>query len=470
MANTPKATLTTGPVPATITRLAIPMIFGILSIVAFNLVDSFFVGMIGTMELAAFGFTFPVVMILGSIGMGLGMGTSAVVSKLIGQNDIAKVRRTTTDSIILALIFGFAFVIIGLLTIDPVFRALGATEDILPLIRAYMIPWYLGVIFVIVPMVGISAIRANGDTKTPAFIMISMVVVNLILDPMFIFGFGPLPAMGLTGAAVATVIARMLTLVMGIYVLHFRDGLLTFDIPSFQQMLESWKNILYIGLPAAATNLVVPMSTALVTNLVSTYGAEAVAAFGVASRVDVLAVTVLIAVGSAMAPFIGQNLGAGRIDRIKEGFGLVMKFSIAWGLFMLVILFFLGQYIAPLFSDDPSVTKIIILYLTITPLGYGVRGVYTICNTALNVIKKPFQASSITIVQMFVVYVPLAYLLSSQIGIKGIFWALAVAYLAGGVAGYLMFRKNLITLEQTATTPPEDAINLESGRSDILDL
>lgn len=471
MNQTPKATLTEGAIPSMLTRLTIPMVFGLFSIIGFNLVDAFFVGQIGTAELAAFGLTFPVVMIMGSIGMGIGMGTSAVVSKAIGQNDVELVRRNTTDSIILAVLFALVFVIGGLLTVEPVFRLLGATEDLLPLIKEYMVIWYLGVIFVIVPMVGSSAIRANGDTKTPAIIMVSMVFINLILDPILIFGWGPIPAMGLQGAAIATVIARMMTLLMGLYVLHFRDRMITFKLP-YEQMLESWKNILYIGLPAAASNLVVPVTTAVITFMVTSYGREAIAAYGVASRIDVLAITVLIALSSALAPFIGQNLGAGKLDRIKRGFSLSIKFCLAWGLFMLVVFYFAKGYIAPIFNDNEEVAAIIVLYLTITPIGYGVRGIYSISNTALNVINKPLYASLITILQMFAVYIPMAYLLSSWMGIAGIFWSLAIAYTAGGLGGYLLFMKHLKGIKvEDAPTADEGVIDstVVSGEEDVLD-
>ncbi len=442
MNQTPKATLTEGAIPSMLTRLTIPMVFGLFSIIGFNLVDAFFIGQIGTMELAAFGLTFPIVMIMGSIGMGIGIGTSAAVSKAIGKDDTELVRRYTTDSVILALLFAFIFVGVGLLTIDPVFRALGATDELLPLIREYMVPWYMGVMFVIVPMVGSSAIRASGDMKTPAVIMVSMVFINLILDPILIFGWGPFPAMGLQGAAVATVIARMLTLLMGLYILHFRDRMITFQLP-YEKMLQSWKDILYIGLPAAAANLVIPITAAVITYLVSSYGEAAIAAFGVASRIDVLAITVLIALSSALAPFIGQNLGAGKLDRIKRGFNLAIKFCLAWGAFMFLILFLTKEYIAPIFNDSAEVAAVIILYLSISPIGYGMRGIFSISNNALNVINKPFYATSITVLQMFVVYIPMAFILSSYSGIAGIFWSLAIAYFVGGLAGYFLFTYHL---------------------------
>jgi putative MATE family efflux protein len=419
------------------------MIIGVFGVIALNLIDSYFVGKMGALELAALGFTLPVVMILGAIGMGLGVGASAVISRAIGEGDTPKVRRLTTDSLVLATLFSLVFVVSGVWSMDPIFRALGASEEVLPLIKEYMYPWYIGVPFVMVPFVGNNAIRANGDTLTPSVIMVIMVVVNAVLDPIMIFGWGPIPAMGIEGAAVATVIARAGSFLLSLYILYFRDGLMTLQLPGLAEMLTSWKGILFIGLPAAATNLVVPLNTALITNLVAGYGEPAVAALGVASRIDVLAITVVIALSIVIGPFVGQNLGAGKIDRLKKGIRNSTLFSVYWGLGMLVLLWSTRSWIAPLFSESPEVIDVIILYLAITPLSYAMRGVYALGNVILNVMNKPLHASAITLIMMFGVYLPVAYLGSYWFGLPGVFGSIVVAYTLGGAASYLLVVRNL---------------------------
>ncbi len=437
MSQSQRATLTEGPIGKTLFRLTIPMIFGVLSMVAFNLVDSFFVGRLGKDALAALGFAIPIVLILNAIGMGLSMGAAAVISKAIGEGDKSKVQRLTTDSLVLAVIFASVFVILGLISLEPVFRMLGATPEVMPLIRDYMQIWYVGVIFVIVPFVGNSAIRANGDTRTPAFIMVSMVLLNGILDPILIFGWGPIPAMGMQGAAIATVFARAVSLVLGLYFLKFRDDLLSLKIPSFNNMMESWKGILFIGLPAAATNMVVPFTTALVTGIAAGYGSAAVAALGVAARIDLLAIAVVVALSTILGPFIGQNMGAKKLTRLREGVRLSMLFALLWGLLMLLIMSSLRRYIAPLFNDNEDVIHAIVLYLSIAPLGYAARCVYALGNTALNVLNRPLHASAVTLLMMFGFYIPLAYLGSYLYGLGGVFAAIPIAFTFGGVISYL---------------------------------
>ena len=187
------AKLTQGDVGKTLVRLTLPMILGIMSMVAFNLADTFFVGRLGTQALAALSFTFPVVLVVNSLSLGLGIGASAVISRAFGEGSREKVRRLTTDSLALSLTIVLFFSIVGRLTIRPLFQALGANADVLPLIEQYMKIWYLGAVFVVVPMVGNNAIRASGDAKTPGLIMLNAAVFNVILDALLIFVIVPFP-------------------------------------------------------------------------------------------------------------------------------------------------------------------------------------------------------------------------------------------------------------------------------------
>ena len=225
-----------GPVGKTLIRLTLPMMIGIVGMVAFNLVDTFFVGRLGTLELAAMSFTFPVVLVVSSLARGLGVGTSAVISRIIGEGDQQKVRRITTDALLLSLIIVIAFVIAGLFTIEPLFRLLGADDSILPLIKQYMSIWYLGMPFVVIPMVGNNAIRATGDTKTPSLIMVGAILVNLVLDPLFIFGPGPFPRWELAGAAFATATARAAAMVISLLVLGRREKMITVVLPRLKDL------------------------------------------------------------------------------------------------------------------------------------------------------------------------------------------------------------------------------------------
>jgi putative MATE family efflux protein len=438
-----RAALVEGPVGRTLVRLTIPMIVGIMGMVAFNLIDTYFVGLLGTEQLAAMSFTFPVVMVINSLALGLGAGASAVISRAIGTGDQREVRRLTTDALSLSLIIVAIFVVIGLLTIRPVFTLLGATDELMPMIEEYMIIWYLGMIFVVVPMVGNNAIRATGDTKTPSFVMLVAVFVNTTLDPLLIFGLGPFPRLGLTGAAIATVITRAMTFAVALWVLYYRDRMITFARPSLAIVFHSWKRILFIGIPASAANMILPIGAGVVTSLVAGYGAAAVAGFGVATRIDMFALTVVFALSSVLGPFIGQNWGAGKIDRVQLGVRYSEYFSLMWGLAMALFFGLIAPYFARLVHDDPVVIATIALYLRLVPISYGMQGLVRLANYSLNVLNRPLQAASLTLIQMFALYIPLAILGGRSFGIAGIFGGISVAHILAGVIAYLWLQKVL---------------------------
>jgi putative MATE family efflux protein len=418
--------------------LTIPMMFGIVGMVAFNLVDTFFVSKLGTNELAALSFTFPVVLVINSLALGIGIGASAVISRAIGEGNQHRVKRLTTDSLVLALSIVTVFVVTGLFTIDTVFSMLGAKGEILDLVKQYMGIWYFGMPFVVVPMVGNNAIRATGDTKTPSAIMLAAVCCNFIMDPLLIFGIGPFPRLGIAGAAIATVISRSLTFIISLSVLYFRDKMLTFVLPKIKEIFQSWKRILYIGLPTASTRIVVPLGIGIVTRIVSTYGKEAVAAYGVSSRIEFFALTVVAALSSVLGPFIGQNWGARKYDRVRIGIKYSERFSMVWGTGIFALLMFLARPIAGIFNRNPAVISTIVLYLRIVSISYGLQGLIMLTGSAMNVLNKPFHAAGIRITQMFILYIPLALLGSYFFGLAGVFVALVITYFFAGIGSHFI--------------------------------
>lgn len=257
-------------------RLSVPMMGGIFSAIAFNLADTYFVAELGTLELAAMSFTFPVVMVLVGVSWRLGSGMTASVSRAIGEGDETRVLRLSSDGLMLSLLSVLILASIGMMTIEPLFRALGASPDLVPLIADYMFIWYPGMVLLVVPMVGNATIRATGDTKTPALIIIGATGFNVLLDPILIFRWFGAQALGLRGAALATVIARGTTMVATILVLRYREQLLDLRPAPLSEIWASWKTIGQIAIPATATNLFTPIASAVITRLIAGYGASAV--------------------------------------------------------------------------------------------------------------------------------------------------------------------------------------------------
>lgn len=435
--------LTQGDIATHIKNLSLPMIFGILSIVAFNLADTYYVGKLGTLEMAALTYTFPVVLVLNSLNLGLGLGAGAVISRAVGQQDTIKVKRLTTDSLSLGLVFALLAMVLGLLTIDPLFRALGAPEDALEVIRDYMSIWYFGVPFIVIPMIGNNGIRALGDTKTPSMVMLVSSGMNIVLDPIFIFGLGAFQGLGVQGAALATVLARSITFCVSIYVLAYREKVVSFKSTSLKLVRQSWRSILYIGLPTALARMIVPIGIGVITSLVSSYGKPAVAAFGIASKIEYFALTLVSAVSAIMPAFIGQNFGAHKYNRIKTAIKLCGKFSLVSGFAVYGLLFLTAPLLAQAFSNENLVVDHVIVYLRIVPLAYPFQGILMIITGSLNALHMPIKAALLNIIQMLVIYIPLAFLLSHYLDLKGIYTGLLVSHILGASLGLFIIKRSL---------------------------
>lgn len=435
--------LTSGKVSKTILAMTLPMMVGMIGIVIFNLVDTFFIGKLSTTALAAMSFTLPVVMLQGAISMGLGVGVAAVVSKAIGQKDHSRVKRLTTDALILSVLLVVTTIIIGLLTIDPLFSFLGANSEQLVLIKEYMTIWYIGVPFVVIPMVGNNAIRATGNTTIPSVIMLVAVFVNIILDPILIFGYGPFPRMELAGAALATLIARMTTLTISLLFLHFKFQMLSFRIPTFKELVISWKEILYVSVPAALTQVLLPLSMGFLTRLVSEYGENAVAAVGVANRIEMFALSPIMALGAVIIPFTGQNLGAKKRDRITKGLTYSSKLSFYLGLFLIVLFTFFSTGIAKVFNPNMEVVTYTSLYLMIVSLGYAFQSMNRLSSSTFSALNLPLHAAGVNFLRLILLFIPLSYMGSKYWGLPGIFAGIAIASFFSGIISLIWCKKEI---------------------------
>lgn len=440
-----------GPIGWTLVRLALPMVFGIGALILFNVVDTFYVGRLGATELAAMSFTFPVVYLMMHVAVGLGVGVTSVISRAIGEGDLERVRRLTSDGLVLANTVVIVLAIGGFLTTGSLFRSLGASEDLVSLIRTYMLWLYAGAGFLVIPIVGNSAIRATGDTKTPAIIMGVAGLVNIALDPLLIFGPGPFPRLGLQGAAIATVISWVVTFVAALRILHRRLHMIDWSIPHPRVMWGSWKGILYVGVPAAATQTLLPVAVAIVTRIVASFGPDAVAAFGVGTRLEAVAMIGAFALGAAMAPFVGQNFGARNNERLRGALRFGATASLVFGGLSFIVLALLARPLASLFNDQQPVISAIVTYLRIMPLGYAFQGYLLLSMSSFNAANRPVAATVLRGINLFLLGVPFAYLGSRLYGFHGVFVGLVAANLLTGVISFLTVRKFLSVFDAEVT-------------------
>ncbi len=447
------AKLIEGPVGKHLVDMTVPMLFGIFTMMMQGFADAYFIGQVGDRELAALSFAFPILMIVSSVAIGLGAGTSSVVARAIGAHNHRRARRLTTDSLILSFIIVAVICAVGIATIGPLFRLMGAPEDMIPLIAGYMTILYSGVPFVVVGMVGMSSMRATGDTRLPGMLMVIMSIANVILDPILIFGIGPVPEMGLNGAATAALTSRGALFIGTVYLMYHRLDMLSFNRPDPGELKKSWIDILHVGLPAAGTNVVIPVATTVITAMIARYGPDAVAGFGVASRVEAVTLVVFYAMSSIIGPFVGQNMSAGKADRIFLALKLCTLFCLGFGVAITVFLGLSNDLLPSIFSDNPDVTKVTTLFLWIVPVSYGTYGMVMVMNAAFNGMGKPMPAVMVSLSRMVVIYVPLALVGDRMFGIAGIFGAYAIANVVSGIFAYAWARSAVIEQCDKHATP-----------------
>jgi len=441
MPRKPGLDLTEGRVGPTLFRLTAPMMIAVSASIVVQVVEAGFIGRLGTDPLAAVTFTFPLTMMLSSIALGIGIGTSSVIARRVGSGDWDAVRRLTTHALLLVLGVLSVLAALGMATIGPTFRLLGASPAVIDEITVYLLIYYPGTVLFTLTMVAGSVMRATGDARLPGLVMTAGAGLNLALDPILIFGWIGLPKLGLPGAALAMVLSRLaMAGVLG-YVVAVRMRLLLPRGRIRAGFVASVRDILHVGLPAIATQLIGPVSGAIITRIVASHGGAVVAGFGVASRIEAVAVMALFALSGSIGPFVGQNAGAGAHERVEEGMRVAYRFSLAWGIGACIVLWFFAPFIVPIVASSADVVAVASEYFAVVPLSYGPWGVLMMASAAFNSLGKPIPSTVMAASRMFALNVPLALLGNALLGYRGIFIATAATNAVMGCVGYLWLRR-----------------------------
>ncbi len=430
-ANTKTIELTKGSESQILFSLTMPTIAGLIAILGFNLVDTYFVAKLGADALAAMSFTFPVVTTVRSMVTGLAIGACVNIAMQAGKNDLEKVRKCSQASFMLVSLIAIITTILGILFENQIFKLMGANDKLIPMIRDYMIIWFAGSFFIMVPMFFHSVLRSSGDTKLPNNILTAGIMFNIILDPILIFGYGFIPAMGIKGAAIATIAAQILMFIWFIVEIY-RRNLMEKRLISLNNLLTSWTKVLNIGFPSMLSKMAIPVAFGVITGLLAVFGTEAVAAYGVVTRIESILLIVVIALSMVIGPFIGQNLGANQHQRIKNAINHTFNFSMIFHIILAIILIPLSIPLIGLFTENRQIIDIAQSYLYIVPVSFGFIGITMISTSVYNVFKRAYVGNIMMVLRMFVIFIPLAILLSKPYGLTGIFVASLVSNILSG--------------------------------------
>lgn len=454
----PKAEYTQGNIAAIMLKTAVAMLASTLAMSGYNIVDTYFVGQIGgEAPLAAMGYTFPVVMLVGCFFHGFGTGCMATMAHAVGRGDMKDAAHLVTGGMQILVCLSVVIAIFGLSFSNFIFGTMGAQGHTLELTNSYMSVWFLGCVTSGITMEGNKILIAAGYPRVSSAMTILGMVINAILDPLFIFGghachdflqahlpqclhgilncvmalTHSLEADGIRGAATATVLSQMVSAAVILFILH-RARLLEFKFMPWTKFMEIARTITRYAVPAILGMLLFPISNYITTWITSKFGDTMVAGVGAATRLENVAFVLPMAFGITLMPIIAQNYGAKLYSRVKIAYKFAVSMAFLFLNVVAVILFFFGHNIAPLITPEVPVQEVMTTYMRIVPFGFFMLEITRFCGFALIGCGHPVQDTVVKAIRILLVMLPLHFVVLAMHWQTGIFVARLLTDLIGG--------------------------------------
>ena len=460
--------LTEGSIIRSIFTLSVPIIFANLLQTVYQLTDTFWVGRLGAEAVAAVSLSFPITFLMFSMGGGLFIAGSILVAQYKGKNDLKQVDYISAQTIMMLLLVTAVLTPLGYFSAEPIMRLIGAEPNVLTAAVSYLKITFLGAIFLFSYFAFQALMRGVGDVKTPIYIVLITVVLNFFLDPLFIMGWGPVPAWGVAGAALVTVMTQGIAAIWGLsllfsgkYGIHIKTKNFKWDFPLLKKMF-------YLGLPSSIEQSARALGMALIAFLVASFGTITVAAYGLGTRV--FSFVIIPALGFAMATstLVGQNIGAGKMNRAEQIGKIASLLALGLLTGVGVILFIFAQTIVTVFiPNDAEVIAKSTEFIRIFALFFGMIGLNQTLNGVFMGSGNTMISMVIALINLWVFQFPLAYILSKHTSLEelGIWWAFPLSGVLATIISVVYFttgkwkQKQLIP---TATTPLQDEVIKES--------
>jgi len=429
--------LTVGKESKLILMFALPMLLGNVFQQLYNVVDSAIVGnFLGKEALSAVGASFPIMFALVSLLIGFTSGSSVIISQYYGAKDMQKVK-TAIDTTYIVLFFASIIIsILGISTSYYIFKLTGLPEHIIPQAKIYIDIMFAGTI----TMAGYNGtsgvLRGLGDSKTPLYFVIVSTLVNIGLVFLFVLGFG----WGIAGTAAATVIAQGISFFLGIVYLHRSNHIIRFSLKTIKFDRKIFRQSLRIGLPTGFQQMFVALGAIMLFSIVNPFGTDTIAAFTVAGRIDSFALIPAMNFSFALSAFVGQNIGANKIDRVKAGLIATLKMTIVISLIFTAVSILFGRQIMNFFTHDSEVIRIGYHYLVIVSLFYIAFAVMFTFTGIFRGAGDTLIPMFITLMALWLIRIPLSYLLSRHFGAVGIWWGIPIAWVIGTIFTFIYYK------------------------------
>ncbi|WP_036799464.1 MATE family efflux transporter [Photobacterium marinum] len=417
-----------------------PMLFGVLSLMSFQLVDSAFIGQLGVLPLAAQGFTLPMQMVIIGLQVGLGIATTSLISRVLGAEELQRAKQLGGLVVLTGAISVFLICLCIWFLRGPILGLLSAPAEVMPVVDDYWPVWLASSWSGAMLYFAYSLCRANGNTMLPGSMMVVTSLTNMVLDPIYIFTLD----MGLVGAAWATVTAFSLGILV-VYPLVIKRHWMSFNWQGLNVM-NSLKELVHIMAPAMLSQLLPPLSSMLATKLVAGFGAAAVAAWALGSRMEFFSIVVILALTMSMPPMVGRLLGAKDICKIRALIQLAVKFVLAWQFVIAVVLLFAAPILTELMTSEDSVRDVLMIHLTWVPLSLGPLGVCMLMVSICNALTLSMRALLISGLRLFACFLPAIGLGSQVAGLPGLFIGAMIGNFAAGAIAWVLYKKGMETI------------------------
>lgn len=431
--------LTKGKESTLILQFAIPLLLGNLFHQLNHIADSIIVGqLLGKTALAAVGVTIPIIFTLISLIVGLSIGFNVIIAQYVGAKDFLKVQHTVDTMFVILMVSSILFSIIGLTFLDSILKLINTPIEIHTLAYEYLSIYLIGLIFFF-GYNGTSAIyRGMGDSKTPLYFIIISSVLNVLLDILFIAAF----KWGVAGAAWATIVSQGIAFVISIIYINRYHNFLKIRIFKIYFDHFIFKKSLQIGLPTAFQQSFIALGMVALFSVVNLFGTNVVAAYSVATRIEAFISLPAINFAAALSTFVGQNIGAQRFDRVFSGFVSTQKTMFFITIVLSTVVFFFSSNLSNIFTNDTEVIEISKEYLQIVSYFFVCFSVMFVNNGILRGAGDTLIPMFITLFSLWVVRIPLAFVLSKQFGYVGIWWSIPIAWFLGMILSYIYYKTN----------------------------
>lgn len=429
--------LTKGSVRKQIVMFALPMVLGNVFQQLYSIVDSIVVGkFIGKEALAAVGSSFPVIYVLIAMVIGIGSGASVVISQYFGAKQNDNVKKAVSTIFIFLFFAAIVVSVLGIFLSNPLFRLMGVPENVFDDATLYFRIYVSGQLFFFGYNGVTSVLRGLGDSRTPLYFTILATLTNIALDFVFVLVFD----MGIKGVALATIIAHGTAFISAAIYLNKKHEIISFKIKEMVFDKVIFIQSLRIGLPTGFQQTFVALGMAALIGIVSQFGTSVLAAYTVAGRIDAIASMPAMIFGSALSSFVGQNVGAGSMDRVNKGHITTILLAGGISLAVSVLVFFFDEHLMRMFTNDESVIAIGRQYLHIVCSFYIIFATMFTYHGLFRGAGDTLLPMFITLASLWIARIPLAYWLSKKWGETGIWWAIPIAWAIGLMLSILYHR------------------------------